>query len=284
MIQTIDLNKSYGSKHVLVDINLSLEDNKIYGLLGRNGVGKTSLLNILSNHMKASSGQALLDGEEIYENAKAVEQIAMVREDGVGRDIKLAHIFKAAATLYKDWDQAYADRLIQKYGINTKQNYAKLSMGERTMVGFIIGLACRCRYTFFDEPSLGLDAANRDAFYHDLLEDYQQHPRCIVIATHLIDEAANLFEEVIILKEQELLMNDSVVNLLDSCFKLSGKPEDLARFTSGRTVLERESFGPREIITLWGKMNAAEQKQLAELGIEQLEVSLQKLFVLLTRQ
>ena len=110
MIQTIGLNKSYGKHQVLQDIHLELEDNKIYGLLGRNGVGKTTLLNILSNHIRASSGQVLLDGEPIYENPKAVEQVSMVREWGVGRDMRIDKLLQTAAIMYQNWDKAYAKR------------------------------------------------------------------------------------------------------------------------------------------------------------------------------
>lgn len=81
-----------------------------------------------------------------------------------------------------------------------------MSRGGQTIVGLIISLASRARYTLFDEPSLGLDAAHRDLFYQLVLEDWERYPRTIIISTHLIDEVTNLFEEVIILKEEKILL------------------------------------------------------------------------------
>lgn len=283
MIQTIGLNKSYGKHQVLLDIHLELEDNKIYGLLGRNGVGKTTLLNILSNHIRASSGQVLLDGEPIYENPKAVEQVAMVREWGVGRDMRIDKLLQTAAIMYQNWDKAYAKRLIERFKLDPKLSYSSLSRGEQTMVGFILGLASRCRYTFFDEPSLGLDAANREDFYQEILADYAEYPRCIVISTHLIDEGANLFEDVIILKDKAVLVNQSVASLLSNSYLLSGRPEELAPFIEGREILDSTSFGSREMVTLQGELTPEEDRRRSELGIERSDVSLQKLFVLLTK-
>lgn len=283
MIQTIGLTKRYGQNLVLDGIDLMLEDGKIYGLLGRNGVGKTTLLNILSNQIRATGGQVLLDGEEIYENAKAVEQIALVREWGVGRDLRIDRLFQAAGIMYRNWDQPYAEKLIKKYNINLKNDYSKLSRGEQTMVGFILGLASRCRYTFFDEPSLGLDAANRDDFYRDLLEDYEQNPRTIVISTHLIDEGANLFEDVIILKDKQVLIKDSVANLLDQSFLLSGPADSMVGILEGKQVLDREHFGQREMVSVLGELSDEEALQLKERGVEILPIGLQKLFVLLTK-
>ena len=283
MIQTIGLEKRFGSNQVLDNINIELSANKIYGLLGRNGVGKTTLLSILSNHLRATSGEVLFDGESLYENEQAVEQIAMVRERGIGRDIRLDKLYKTAAMLFRNWDQAYADYLIEKFALNRKMNYSKVSRGEQTLVGLILGLASRCRYTFFDEPSLGLDAANRDDFYKELLADYERHPRTFVISTHLIDEGANLFEDIIILKQRQVLLSDSVSNILASSCQLSGWAQDLAPLLEGKEVLEREYFGQREIVTLRGDLTDAEKRHIDQLGIEMTPVSLQKLFVLLTK-
>ncbi|SCG84430.1 ABC-2 type transport system ATP-binding protein [Proteiniborus sp. DW1] len=95
MIEIKGLSKFYGSTRVLTNINLKLEENKIYGLLGRNGVGKTTLLNIISNQINKNSGEVKLYGEEIYENSKDLEKICIVKEKGFGvDDIKVKRILK----------------------------------------------------------------------------------------------------------------------------------------------------------------------------------------------
>ena len=157
MIEIKNLNKSFGSTEVLENINIKLEEGKIYGLLGRNGVGKTTLLSIMANLIKSDSGRVLINGENIYENSEAMENIAIVKESGFGvEDIKLKKILIAAENLYKYWDEVYAKELIKEFELDIKKNYSKLSRGNQTIVGLIIGLASRAPLTLFDEPSLGL--------------------------------------------------------------------------------------------------------------------------------
>jgi len=214
MIEIRNLSKSYGKTKVLTDIFLNLEDNKIYGLLGRNGAGKTTLLNIVANQLKCDTGELKYYGEDIYENSKAVENICLVKEKSIPvDDDKVKRIFDMAKTLYKDWDEEYKEYLVKEFSLNVRKKYRKLSRGNQTIVGLIIGLASRARLTIFDEPSLGLDAAYRYKFYDLLLEDVEKNPRTVIISTHLIDEVTNLFEEVIILKEEKVYLKDEVAIL-----------------------------------------------------------------------
>lgn len=174
MLEITNLNKSYGKEVVLKNINLYLEEGKVYGLLGRNGGGKSTLLNIISNQIVSDEGKVRLFGKDVFENSKAIEEICLVSEKGFGLgDIEVKNIFDAARILYKNWDEIYKDFLIDNFNINTKKKYSRLSRGNQTIVGLIIGLASRSRLTIFDEPTLGLDAALRNKFYQFLLEDIE---------------------------------------------------------------------------------------------------------------
>lgn len=181
MIEIKNLYKSYGKTEVLKGINLNLEENKIYGLLGRNGAGKTTLLNIISNQIRKTSGEVKLYGENVFENPKQVENICIVKDSGFGmEEIKVKKIFEAARMLYKNWDEEYKNQLVKEFDLNVRKKYNKLSRGNQTKVGLIVGLASRAKLTIFDEPSLGLDAATRYKFYNLLLEDFENNPRTII--------------------------------------------------------------------------------------------------------
>ena len=283
MIEIKNLNKSFGSTRVLTDINLSIEEGKVYGLLGRNGVGKTTLLNIIANIIKADSGEILLDGESVYENSKAVENIAIAKEGGFGvTDIKVKKIFNAAKILYKNWDEVYAKSLIKEFNLNTKKNYSKLSRGNQTIVGLIIGLASRAPLTLFDEPSLGLDAAFRDKFYSLILKDIEENPRTIIISTHLIDEVTNLFEEIIILKDEKVYIKEEVENLLEKAYYLNGRLEKIEPSIREKRIITREEFGTNTIIGIFDNLSKEEKISLKENGVDISKIPLQKLFVYLT--
>lgn len=283
MLEIKYLNKSYGDTKVLTDLSLELEENKVYGLLGRNGVGKTTLLSIIANQISKSSGEVKLYGEEVFENPKALENICMVREKGIGvEDIKVKKIFNMAKILYKDWDEDYKNFLIKEFNFNTNKKYNKLSRGNQTIVGLILGLASRSKLTIFDEPSLGLDAAHRYKFYNLLLKDIENYPRTIIISTHLIDEVTNLFEEVIILKDESVYIKDEVNNLMEKAYFLNGKEENIAPIIEGKRVIHKEEFGTSVIVGLFHRLTSEEKQRLKDNNIDISPMPLQKLFVYLT--
>lgn len=283
MLEVKNLNKFYGNTKVLSDINLELEENKIYGLLGRNSVGKTTLLNIISNQIKSNSGDVYLNGENIYENPNVTENIAIVKEDGFGTsDIKVKKIFQAAKILYKNWDEEYKEFLIKEFKLDQSKKYEKLSRGNQTIVGIITGLASRAPLTLFDEPSLGLDAAHRYKFYNFLLEDIEKHPRTVIISTHLIDEVANLFEEIIILKDEKIYLKEEVSNLMGKAYFLNGRLDKLEWIIKNKNIIHREEFGSTIILGIFDDLSKTEKNSLKEDGIDISGIPLQKLFVLLT--
>ncbi len=283
MIEIKDLTKSYGKTRVLRDINLNIEKNKIYGLLGRNGVGKTTLLKLISGQLIRNSGEIKLDGQEIFENEKAVEDICLVREFSSSlKEVKVKQILKAARLLYKNWDQEYEDFLIKEFGLNPKKKFIKLSTGNQTMVGLIIGLASRSRITIFDEPTLGLDAAIRYKFYNLLLADYEKNPRTIIVSTHLIDEVSNLFEEVIILNEENIALKEDVDSLVKRSYFLSGREKVIDSFIGNKRVIHSEEFGSTKIVGIYGELTEEEFQEIRDNNIDISNIPLQKLFIYLT--
>ena len=122
MLEIINLNKSYGKNKVLTDINLKIEENKIYGLLGRNGAGKTTLLSLISNHILRNSGEIRLDGEEVFENPRALEDICLVKELPQSlKEKKAKLILEQASIMYKNWDEEYKNYLIKEFNFNVKK-------------------------------------------------------------------------------------------------------------------------------------------------------------------
>lgn len=282
MLEIKNLNKSYGKTIVLSNINLELEKNKIYGLLGRNGVGKTTLLNIISNQIRSDSGSVKYDENEIYENSKVVENICLVKESGFPTEDKVKKVFKIAGILYKNWDETYKNSLVDEFKLNTNKKYHKLSRGNQTIVGLIIGLASRAPITLFDEPSLGLDAAYRYKFYNLLLKDIEDNPRTVILSTHLIDEVTNLFEEIIILKNKEVYLHDDITSLMEKSYFLNGRLEHILPIIEGKQIINREDFGSSSIVALFDELPVSMKEELKENNVAISNIPLQKLFVYLT--
>lgn len=285
VIEVQNLSKRYKDKRALDNVSLSVEGGAIYGLLGRNGAGKTTLMSILTAQNFESSGTVKVFGEHPYENAHVLSRICFVRESQkYPDDAYPRHAFKAASLFFENWDQALADELITEFQLPMKTTIKKLSRGQLSAVGVIIGLASRAEITFFDEPYLGLDAVARQIFYDRLVEDYAEHPRTIILSSHLIDEVSNLIEKVIVIDNGQILLNEDTDSVRDRAVTVIGDAEKVDAWAAGRDVLHREALGRVASVTVLGALTDDDRVSIAASGLDLAPVSLQQLVVRLTQK
>ncbi|WP_323958734.1 ATP-binding cassette domain-containing protein [Arthrobacter sp. JZ12] len=280
VIDIANVSKTYGRSEALRGVTLALEPDRIYGLLGRNGAGKTTLMSILTAQAFASAGEVRVFGEHPYENERVLNRICFIRESQKYPDSFTAeHAFRSAALFFANWSQELADKLTADFQLPLKRNIKKLSRGQLSAVGVIIGLASRAELTFFDEPYLGLDAVARQLFYDRLVEDYSLHPRTIVLSSHLIDEVANLLEHVIVIDRGRIIMNDDAESIRGSAFAVVGSAEKVRSFIGDREVVHTDNFASLASVTALGQLTDAEVRAAADDGLELAPVSLQQLIV-----
>mgnify|MGYP000183577601 FL=1 len=277
-----NVNKSYGKKEVLKNIDFTLEKGKIYGLIGRNGAGKTTLLSILSAQNPATEGNVTWNGEKIWENRYDLMLFCFSRElstnlygSGVS-SLKVKEYLKNASYYYPNWDQKMADELIEKFELNTKQRINKMSKGMLSMVTIIVALASKADFTFLDEPVAGLDVVMREYFYHKLMEEYTETGRTFVISTHIIEEAADLMEEVIMIKDGSLLLKENTQDLLERSYHVSGLAEVVDQAAEGYEKHHEEKMGRSKSVTILLKEG---QELPKDYDVTIQPISLEKLFV-----
>lgn len=250
-----NLSKSYGQKVVLNELNLELESGKIYGLIGRNGAGKTTMLSIMSNQNPATSGMVTLDGENIWENRKALDRICFSRELNVTAEsgwsgFTVKKYLKTAACYFAHWDQELADQLMKQFELEPKAKFTKLSKGMLSMVTIIVAMASKAEFTFLDEPVAGLDVVAREQFYKLLLDEYTETGRTFVISTHIIEEAADVMEEVIILKQGKIILKENTQELIDRACYVTGLAEQVDQAVSGLECHHAEVMGRSKGVTV----------------------------------
>ncbi|MEE6387810.1 MULTISPECIES: ABC transporter ATP-binding protein [Microbacterium] len=285
VIEVQNLTKRYKEKRALDNVSLALEGGSIYGLLGRNGAGKTTLMSILTAQNFESSGTVKVFGEHPYENAHVLGRICFVRESQkYPDDATPRHAFAAARLFFPHWDQGLADELIAEFQLPMKQTIKKLSRGQLSAVGVIIGLASRAEITFFDEPYLGLDAVARQIFYDRLVEDYAEHPRTIILSSHLIDEVANLIEKVIVIDNGQILLNEDTDAVRDRAVTVVGDAAKVDAWVGDREVLHRDELGRVASVTVLGALTADDRAEVRAAGLDLAPVSLQQLIVRLTQK
>ncbi|OPH59324.1 ABC transporter ATP-binding protein [Paenibacillus ferrarius] len=284
IVEVTGLTKSYGKITAVDHVSFTMEPNKIYGLLGRNGAGKTTIMHMISVQQFATSGELKVFGEEPFENSRVLNQICFIKESQKYPDtFRVIDVIEVAKSLYPNWDDDYAHALVEDFRLPLKRKIKKLSRGMLSSVGIVVGLASRAPLTIFDEPYLGLDAVARVLFYDRLLEDYAEYPRTVILSTHLIDEVSRLLEHVMVIDQGKLILNEDADALRGRACTVSGLATAVDSFTRGREVLERTAIGAAASATLLGAPNERERKEAEALGLTFTPVSMQQLIIHLTR-
>ena len=277
------LCKAYGSKQVLQNLDLTIQPGKIYGLIGRNGAGKTTLLGILTAQNTKDAGEVTYGGQPVWENQAVLSQICFSRElqatqFGGQNNLKVRDYLRSAAIFCPNWDQEYADRLLSEFQLETKKKICQLSKGQMSMVTILVALASRAPLTILDEPAAGLDVVMRERFYQLLLDDFAQTGRTFLVSTHIIEEAASVFEQVIILDQGRILENSPTDELIDQFRYVSGREDEVDRVCAGVEVLSRRTVGRHTTAAVRGN-----PEKLAALSgdVDVAPMNLQNVFVAL---
>ena len=244
VVEVNHLTKTFRNEKVIDDVSFSIQANKIYGLLGRNGAGKTTIMHILTGQLFASSGEIKVFGEHPYENNRVLRQLCFIKESQKYPDsFRVRDVIQLAEHFFPNWDRNYAYKLCKDFRLPLNRTMKKLSRGMRSSVGIIIGLASRAPLTIFDEPYLGLDAVARTMFYDYLIEDYGTSPRTILLSSHLIDEISEILEHVMVIDNGKLLVDEDADELRGRAYTVAGTKGNVNTFTAGRTVIAQSQFG-----------------------------------------
>lgn len=282
-IEVHGLTKRFGRLTAVDDIGFTVQQNTITGLLGRNGAGKTTVMHLLTGQDFRTSGDIRVFGGSPTENPEVLRRVSFIKESQkYPDDFTPLHVFRSAPWFFEHWDAEFAAQLIDEFRLPVKRRIKKLSRGQLSAIGVITGLASRAPLTFFDEPYLGLDAVARQIFYDRLLEDYSEHPRTIVLSTHLIDEVANLLEHVIVIDRGRIILDEDADHVRDSATTVVGRSSDVEAFVADHDVLHRDGIGGLASVTV-GRLDRDQRRAAIAAGLELSPVSLQQLIIQKTR-
>lgn len=282
-IEIKNVSKIFAKTIALKDVSLTFEADKIYGLLGRNGAGKTTLINIITNKIFANAGKVFIDGEPAKENDHAQAKIYCMTEKNVHPwEMKVRDGFRWAYEFNPGFDTEYAYTLAQKFNLDTTKKIKSLSSGYNSIFKLILTLASGVPVIIFDEPVMGLDAVHRELFYRELIAYYSEHPKTVIIATHLIDEVADVLEQVIILKNGEVILARPVESVLELAYSVSGDGASVDRYTRDKNIIGEETIGKFKAATIYQKRDSSDKNRIRELGLEIIPAGLQEIFISLT--
>ena len=218
MIKIQNLEFSYPHSPVFSGINLELKEGNIYGLLGENGVGKTTLLKIICGLLKSSNGQCNDDGINPFDRRpNYLENIFFVPEDFAVPNQSIAKFAKSLAPFYPNFDQNLLNELLTTFDLDLTKNFSKLSMGQAKKAYISVALSLQTKILLMDEPSNGLDIPSKSQL-RKVIAKGANEDNIIVISTHQVRDLENLIDPVIILDKDGVLLNASIEEIAEKLY------------------------------------------------------------------
>ena len=218
MITIKDLGFAYGEKAVLKNITMDLHEGHIYGLLGENGVGKTTLLTLLCGLKKPSAGTIETDGQHPFDRQPSFLSDQYYLSDEVpAMNMKAAEY---AMTYGKFWEGFDMDKFVEVMGVlenDPQQKMNQMSFGQLKKTYIAFALACNTKYLFMDEPTNGLDIPSK-AQFRKAVTKYTREDSVILISTHQVRDLENIIDPIIILDRQDVLLNATLEEISEKLY------------------------------------------------------------------
>ncbi|UTR10156.1 ABC transporter ATP-binding protein [Evansella sp. LMS18] len=286
-IEAKNIGLKLKDNEVLKDISFTLEHGKTYGLLGRNGAGKTSLLSLLASYREPTSGKLLIGGEEPFENRKVMPHVGFVYvTDYSDEDEAVKGYFDFAERYRPFFERAYAEELAERFKVPLDKAIAHLSSGKQSALNVILGLASRTPVTILDEVYLAMDAPTRDLFYKEVIEEQARHPRTMILSTHLVSEMEYLFDHVLLLQDGRMMVDEEYDVFVSRGASITGSSAVVDSFVASLPneikQLKTQQLGDTKSVMLYGELSEEKQMEVGSLGLDIGPVSLQELFIHLT--
>lgn len=208
LLQCINVNKSFGNKKILEDVNLIIPKGKIIGLLGKNGTGKSTLIKLINDLLTPTSGKILVNGKEIGVESKKVISYLPERTY-LNKQMTVDKLIKYFEDFYDNFDSHKARKLFKDLDLDTTQKLSKMSKGMQEKVQLVLVMSRSADLYILDEPLGGVDPATRDYILDTILTNFNKGAS-VIISTHLISDVEKILDEVIFIdKGKIILQSDS---------------------------------------------------------------------------
>ena len=206
-----NLTKTFGSTTALANINLDIEEGHIIGLLGPNGSGKTTLIKIMNGLLTPTAGEIYVKEFPVGVASKKIISY-LPDHTYLGGSMRVNEIIAFFKDFYEDFEEEGAYDMLEKLNINPKQKLKTMSKGTKEKVQLILVMSRRADLYVLDEPIAGVDPAARDYILNTIITNYDEHAS-ILISTHLIADIENILDQVIFIKNGQIVRNSSVESI-----------------------------------------------------------------------
>jgi ABC-2 type transport system ATP-binding protein len=238
------VTKTFGDFVAVDNVDFSIEKGRILGLIGPNGAGKTTLLKAMLGLTDCDGDLSVLGLDPFRQRKELMQNICFIADVAVlPRWMKVEHLIEFVSETHPNFSRSRFDELLAKTNIRRSSRVRELSKGMVAQLHLAIIMAIDARLLVLDEPTLGLDILFRKEFYENLLSDYFDEERTILITTHQVEEIENLLTDVMFINDGRILLNAPMDELSDRYVQLMASGENASKARGFGPVAEREVFG-----------------------------------------
>jgi len=213
-----NLSKSFGKKRVLEDLNLTLEKGKVYGLLGINGEGKTTLIRMIMGVIPPDKGEIFFKNKKInFRDDSYKKEIGFIAEESIFYSwMSIKELLDFNAAFYPTWNTKKVNAYLERFSLDKKTRIRHLSRGMKLKLGLIVTLASEPEFLILDDPTSGLDVPTRHDFLKEIIRELSEAGTTILFSTHIVHEIEGIIDNLGILKYGRLIIDEDFHELKNS--------------------------------------------------------------------
>ncbi len=284
MIQAQNIVKYFGKNRVLSDLNCEIAEGSIYGLIGANGVGKSTFLRLISGCYTPESGKMLVDGEEVFDNIPKKENVVYVSDDFyIPSGATVDKVAKMYAVFYEDFDMGYFAGNCQTLNLPLNGKLSAFSKGMKRQVIMLAALACKTKYILFDETFDGLDPVVRNHMKNLIYAEVADRGTTVVMTSHNLRELEDICDHLGVLHKGGILFEGDINNIKSNIYKVQivFDREITKEMFKGFNVLEFSKSGSVAKLIIKGDQDedSARLRAMNPLIMDILPLTLEEIFI-----
>jgi ABC-2 type transport system ATP-binding protein len=238
------VSKHYGPVRAVDNVDFDIEKGRILGLIGPNGAGKTTLLKAMLGLTDCDGDLSVLGLDPFHQRKQLMREICFIADVAVlPRWIRVSQLLDYVEAVHPNFSRSRAENLLRQTKVQSQAKVKQLSKGMVTQLHLSIIMAIDAKLLVLDEPTLGLDILFRKEFYANLLNDYFDEERTILITTHQVEEIENLLTDVMFINDGKILLDASMDDLGEKYVELMASGENAVKARGLGPIAANEVFG-----------------------------------------